>query len=79
MKFKNPVNNYSEDVSGPFSWLWVFLLGPIYWAVKGIWRHAVVHLILALITLGIVHLINPFFTYVIIKKHYNSIGWKEIK
>ena len=79
MKFKNPVNNYLEDVSGSFSWLWVFLLGPIYWAVKGIWRHAVVHLILALVTFGIVHLIYPFFTYAILRKHYNSIGWKEIK
>ena len=61
MKFKNSQNNYIEKVSSPFSWLWVFLIGPIYWAAQGIWRHAVVHLILALITVGIAHFIYPFF------------------
>lgn len=79
MKFKNPKNNYTEKVSGIFSWLWVLLFGPIYWAVKGVWRHAVVHLILAIVTVGIAHLIYPFFTYSILRKHYYSLGWKIIK
>ena len=79
MKFKNKLNNYVETVSGPFSWLWVLLIGPIYWALKGIWRHAVVHLVLALISFGVIHLIYPFFTYTIIKKHYLKLGWTEIK
>lgn len=79
MKFKNPKNNYTENVSSPLSWLWVFLFGPIYWAVQGVWRHAVVHLVLAIITVGIAHLIYPFFTYSILRNHYNKSGWKEVK
>ena len=78
MKFKNPMNDYEETVSSSLSWLWCFLFGPIYWAVKGIWRHAVVHLVLAMITAGISHFVYPFFTYKIIRKHYNKIGWTEI-
>tara|TARA_B100001121_G_C18634303_1_gene595913 strand:+ start:88 stop:333 length:246 start_codon:yes stop_codon:yes gene_type:complete len=79
MQFRNTRNNYTETVSTPVSWLWVFLFGPIYWAVQGIWRHAVVHFILAVITFGIAHLIYPFFTYFIIRKHYLKLGWKEVK
>ena len=78
MKFKNPMNDFEETVSSGLSWLWCFLFGPIYWAVKGIWRHAVVHLALAIITAGIAHFVYPFFTYKIIKKHYNKIGWIEV-
>ena len=79
MKFKNLQNNYTENVSSPLSWLWVLLLRPIYWAVQGVWRHAVVHLILAIITFGIAHLIYPFLIYSILRKHYLKLGWKEVK
>ena len=78
MKSKNTRNNYTETVSTPISWLWVFLFGPIYWVVKGVWRHAVIHFILFLISFGILHLIYPFFTYSILKKHYLKNGWEEI-
>ena len=79
MKFKNVQNNYTENVSSPLSWLWVLLLRPIYWAVQGVWRHAVVHLILAIITFDIAHLIYPFLTYSILRKHYLKLGWEEVK
>tara|TARA_B100000963_G_scaffold117049_1_gene101948 strand:+ start:222 stop:464 length:243 start_codon:yes stop_codon:yes gene_type:complete len=78
MVFKNPQNDFQKEVSSSASWLWVFLFGPIYWAAQGIWTHCVVHLILALITLGLAHLIYPFFTYKIIKGHYQNKGWVEI-
>jgi hypothetical protein len=79
MKFENTRNNYIEDVSSPLSWFWVFLFGPLYWAVKGIWRHAIAHIVLIIITFGIAHIIYPFFSYSIIKKHYLKMGWKQIK
>jgi uncharacterized membrane protein len=79
MKFKNVQNNNTENVSSPLSWLWVLLLRPIYWAVQGVLRHAVVHLILAIITFDIAHLIYPFLTYSILRKHYLKLGWKEVK
>ena len=78
MEFKNFQNNYVEKVSSPLSWLWVFLLGPIYWVAQGIWRHAVVHLVLAIITVCLSHIIYTFFNYSIIKKHYFKQGWIEV-
>ena len=60
MEFTNPENGYTETPGGGLSWLWVFLFGPIYWAIKGVWRHAVVHLVLALITFGAAHFVYPF-------------------
>ena len=78
MKFKNKTNGYIEIVSSPISWLWVLLFGPIYWVVKGVWRHAGIHLVLFVASLGILHLIYPFFTYSILKKHYLKNGWEEI-
>ena len=79
MKFKNPTNDYTEEVSDGFSWLWCFLFGPIYWAVKGVWRHFVASLILSFVTFGISWFVYPFYTYKIIRNHYNKIGWTEIK
>jgi len=79
MKFKNPENGYVKEIYGNLSWLWVLLIGPIYWAVKGVWRHAVVLFIFAAVTFGVAHLIYPFLTYSILRKHYNKIGWREIK
>lgn len=78
MEFKNPNNDYVESAGGSMSWLWVLLFGPIYWAVKGVWRHFVAHLFLAPITLGLAHLVYPFFVYAILKKHYLRMGWKPL-
>ena len=58
-RFKNPQNDYVEGVS--LAWLWVLLFGTIYFAVKGVWGHALVSFIFAFITWGISWLIYPFF------------------
>ena len=78
MKFKNTKNNYIEEVSS-LSWLWCFLFGFIYFAIKGIWRHAIVSLVLAFVTFGISWFIYPFFIKSIIRKDYLRRGWKELK
>ena len=73
--YKHPEHDYSESF-GKITWVWVFLFGPIFWAVKGVWTHFAAHLLLAIITLGIAHLIYPFFTYKILHNHYRKLGWK---
>lgn len=78
VEFENPENGYREKAGGKLSWLWVFLLGPIYWAVKGIWRHAVVNLALAFLNWGLCQFVYVFFTYSILRKHYLKMGWKEV-
>lgn len=78
MEFENPTNGYRETAGGVLSWLWVLLLGPLYWVVKGVWRHALLHFILVCLTAGIASLIYPFFTYAILRRHYQRRGWRKI-
>ena len=76
MKFKNPTNGYIEEVGSPG--LWVFLFGFFYFAIKGVWTHAIAGLLLAGVTLGLSWLIYPFFASGIMRKHYLSRGWLEV-
>jgi len=74
MRYRNPTNNYVETSSVP--WLWTFLFGFFYFALKGIWRHAVIGFLLALITFGMSWLIYPFFANGIVRRHYLRSGWE---
>ena len=77
MKFKNKTNGYTESAS--LSWLWTFLFGFLYFAVKGNWRHAVAYLILTICTFGVAWFIYPFFAPSIMRNHYARMGWVEAK
>jgi len=76
-KFKNPANNYTEELSG-YTWAWVLLFGTLYFLVKGVWKHAVLSFILAFCTFGLSWLIYPFFASEIMRKHYLEKGWVEV-
>jgi PEGA domain len=76
MLFRNPTNNYAEEVSIPG--LWTFLFGTFYFIAKGIWTHALLSALLALCTFGISWLIYPFFASGIVRAHYGKKGWVEI-
>ena len=71
--YTNPANNYTEYVSYPG--LWTLLFGFFYFASKGIWRHAIVSLLLAGPTFGLSWLIYPFFAADIVESHYLGKGW----
>ncbi|NIJ07216.1 asparagine N-glycosylation enzyme membrane subunit Stt3 [Sphingomonas vulcanisoli] len=43
MRFQHPVNGYVENCSAPF--LWALCFGPLYFVLKGIWRHAVLYFV----------------------------------
>ena len=68
LRFRNPINGYTEKAGTP--WLWCLLFGCIYFAVKGMWTHAVAAFILAWLTFGLSWLIYPFFARGIVQKHY---------
>lgn len=72
LRFRNPANGYTERVGVP--WLWCRLFGCIYFAVKGIWTHAVAALLLALLTAGLSWLVYPFFARSIVERHYLRSG-----
>jgi hypothetical protein len=72
-RFRNPSNGYEEKVGE--AWLWCLLLGPVYFAAKGIWFHAAASLLLAIGTGGISWFIYPFFANWSVRKHYLRNGW----
>ncbi len=75
--FENPANGYKEQVKA--SWLWCFLFGPAYFALKSVWTHMVFSAVLALCTGGISWFIYPFFARDIIEKNYYRRGWKLVE
>jgi len=77
LRFRNPSNGYTEKVSG-FAWLWTLLFGGFYFAVKGVWTHAIVGLLIVAPTFGISWLVYPFFARSIMRTHYLRKGWIEV-
>lgn len=75
-RYKHPDTEHIEEYG--LAWLWTLLFGCIYFAVKGIWTHAVVGLILAFITFGISWLIYPFFADKILDNHLRKQGYKPL-
>jgi hypothetical protein len=75
MAFRNPANGYVETISHPG--LWTLLFGCFYFAVKGVWIHAGMALVLAVITGGLSWLIYPFFARRLIETHYLRQGWQR--
>ena len=78
MQFKNPQNGHVESSSGPLSWLWCFLFGPIYFLFKGNYRHALIHFLIFWPTFGISLIVYPFFVYTINRNHYLRMGWIKV-
>ena len=78
MQFRNPSNNYVESSGSAFTWLWCLLFGPLYFLVKGNIFHAILSFVLALFTLGISHLLYPFFVYGINRRRYLRDGWVPV-
>lgn len=76
MCFKHPISDYVEETS--LQWLWTLLFGPLYFAVKGVWSHALLHLVLSLLIFGLPWLIYPFFASDIIYRHYMAHGWRHV-
>ena len=78
MKFKNPQNGYIEKSSSPFSWLWCFLFGALYFVAKGNWIHAAIYAVASIATYGVALLIYPFFVYKVNNDFYRRKGWIQV-
>lgn len=74
MTYKHPTSEYTETVR--LAWLWTLLFGVFYFAVKGVWRHALIGVLLGALTLGVSWFIYPFFARGIIHRHYLRAGWR---
>lgn len=74
--FRHPKTQQVTDLTNiP---LWALLFGAIYFAVKGIWTHAVAGILLAIVTAGISWLVYPLFARQIMRNHLLLTGWEAV-
>jgi hypothetical protein len=73
------INAHDKVVETKYSWLWVLLFGSFYFIYKGIWTHAVLSFIIAILTCGLSWLIYPFFANNIVTDFYYKNGYLNVK
>jgi len=76
MKFRNPTNGYIETASAPG--FWCLLFGPLYFLSKGVFFHAIISFVVALMTFGFSWLIYPIFAGGAVRRAYLRNGWTEV-
>lgn len=74
--FRHPKSGQQTDIDR--AWLWTLLFGVIYFAIKGVWTHAIASLLLAFGTAGISWLIYPVFAKKIVRNHLLVKGWQPV-
>ena len=73
--YVNQTNGYTERV-GP-AWLWVLLFGALYFAYRGMWRHAILLFLLVLPTFGIAWVYYILTARRHVERHYLERGWAQ--
>lgn len=73
-KLYHPTNKEPSDIFEGFNWPCLFV-GPLWFAVKGMWMWTVGSVLLASFTCGLSWFIFPFFANRMYKKHLRSSGW----
>jgi len=80
LRFKHPMNGYILEIESPV--LWALILGPIFFAAKGVMKPLVVCVIAAFFTAGISILVQlivlPLYARSIFRNHFLSRGWSEV-
>ena len=91
MEFKNKQNDYIESVSSPG--LWTLFFGPLYFLVKGLWKHFFIYIGIIIASIFflealeytgrppvlLLQIIYAFFANGIVRKHYLRKGWVQVK
>lgn len=75
--YKNPSNGYKVDDGHKLCILWSFILGPLYFAIRGNWGWFFISAILALASLGLSYFIVPLFTRKINRTNLLRKGYVE--
>jgi hypothetical protein len=85
-RFRNPANGYKESVT-PLSILGAVLFGPIWFAVQGLWAHAIIQLVgIALLSgfflfwplLIVFWLLYALLAPVLLSRAFLRRGWQRV-
>lgn len=77
LTFQHPTNGYQKHLVAP--WGGALFLGPIYFALHGLWVHVVLGAALAYWTIGLSWIVYAFAAKSIIRNGYLSKGWTEVR
>jgi hypothetical protein len=77
-QFKTPQNGYVERGTTPFSFILCLLFGPLYFLMKGNFKHFLLSAILVLPSCGFSWLVYPFGVYEVNRAHYMKRGWLAV-
>lgn len=74
MRFENPANGYVETCTAPF--LWALIFGPLYFVLKGVWRHVVLYFVVNSILLSVAGVLafGSFYAANFAAQSYNTTG-----
>ncbi len=75
--FINPQNGYTQSVSQTGAFFGCLLFGVLYFAYKGVWRHALISFAAVFLTFGISWLVYPFIAYRCVEQSYLERGWRR--
>ena len=80
LKFKNLANGYVIEIDSPE--FWAFLVGPLFFAYKGVWKPAIICVIAAIFTLGVSIIfqliILPIYAREIFCHYFLMRGWADV-
>jgi hypothetical protein len=79
VRFKNPMNGYTESVNYITSMLMAAIFGPIYFMCVGAWGVAIVSFLLACMTLGISHIFVTICAPWLVINMYEKKGWIKVE
>lgn len=76
-EYEHPLSNHRETDGMTCCGLIAFLVGPLYFAVRGNWSWFFISILLVIPTLGLSVLTIPFFARKINRKHLLKQGYTE--
>jgi hypothetical protein len=85
-RFRNPANGYKESVTA-LSILGAFLFGPIWFAVQGLWAHAIILVVGIMLLSGfflfwpllvVLWLLYALLAPVLLKRAFLRRGWERV-
>jgi len=71
--FENPRTGQTTSISNAA--VYTLFFGCFYLALKGVWTHAIIGAVLAVLTYGISWLVYPAFAQGIVRRHLLETGW----
>lgn len=89
MNYRHPQNGHTEEVNG-MTVIWTFLFGWIYLAVRGMWAHIALQVLIVSvafatgipgvvpIAFGVLWLVYVFATPAILDHRYRHAGWHVV-